>query len=530
MAKKNMFLYFNGSVADFKQKNLTDYANSIVFITGSDADKTSAIYARGKFYGNLDEAGIALKYFSSISDGTSTATAQAPNTPLVFKGVNDHITVSVGAEGVKVDLADSFVTAVNAKATTAQFNELDGAYKKADQELDKRIGVLELAVGDNGSVADKIKAAIDALDVAVSEGDYVKTIKQEDGKIVATTGTFNFDASGSAAQALADAKVYADGLAKNYDAAGSAANAEQNAKNYADGLAVNYDAAGSASTAEQNAKNYVDGKVQEINGAAASLEGRVKANEDAIVVINGEGDGSIKKAVADGIASVVANADQDFDTLKEVADWIKNDTIGAADMQNAINRLDGADTVEGSVKKQVKDAVAAEAAIARAAEKANADAIDAIEADYLKAEHKTALEGLISAEQSRAEGIEGGLETRLAAVEADYLKASDQTALQGSITELSNTVAANKTAAETGISEAKASASQANNAIADMDLAEVSGYITKVSQVDGKVAASAVANIPAADISVADVADVMAATNVEAALKELVDMWSWAEA
>jgi hypothetical protein len=37
--------------------------------------------------------------------------------------------------------------------------------------------------------------------------------------------------------------------------------------------------------------------------------------------------------------------------------------------------LKGADTVEGSVAKTVKDAVAAEAAIARAAEKANADAI-----------------------------------------------------------------------------------------------------------------------------------------------------------
>ena len=60
-------------------------------------------------------------------------------------------------------------------------------------------------------------------------------------------------------------------------------------------------------------------------------------------------------------------------------------------------------------------------------------AIDAIEADYLKAADKTELSGAIAAETQRAEGIEGGLETRLAAVEGDYLKAADKTELEGKI-------------------------------------------------------------------------------------------------
>ena len=141
---------------------------------------------------------------------------------------------------------------------------------------------------------------------------------------------------------------------------------------------------------------------EEINGTISALDGRVAANEGAIEVLNGEGEGSLKKAVADGIATVVAGADADFDTLKEVADWIASDTTGAAKMQADIARLDGADTVDGSVKKQVKDAVAAEAEIARAAEEANAGAIatekgrvDAIEADYLKAADKSELQGSI---------------------------------------------------------------------------------------------------------------------------------------
>lgn len=138
----------------------------------------------------------------------------------------------------------------------------------------------------------------------------------------------------------------------------------------------------------------------EINGTISALDGRVAANEGAITVLNGEGEGSVKKAVADAVAGVVASAPEDFDTLKEVADWIASDTTGAAKMQADIARLDGDDTVDGSVKKQIKDAVAAEALIARAAEKANADAIavekgrvDGIVADYLKAADKSELQG-----------------------------------------------------------------------------------------------------------------------------------------
>lgn len=170
----------------------------------------------------------------------------------------------------------------------------------------------------------------------------------------------------------------------------------------------------------------------EINGTISALDGRVAANEGAIEKLNGEGDGSVKKQVADAIAGVVNSAPEDFDTLKEVADWIASDTTGAAKMQADIARLDGADTVEGSVKKQIKDAVAAEAEIARAAEKANADAIatekgrvDGIVADYLKAADKTELQGGIDGlrtdlgNKSDAANSEGTAFARIAKLAAD---------------------------------------------------------------------------------------------------------------
>ena len=176
----------------------------------------------------------------------------------------------------------------------------------------------------------------------------------------------------------------------------------------------------------------------ELQGNIDTLEGRVEANEGAIEVLNGEGDGSVKKQVADAVAGIVASAPEDFDTLKEVADWIASDTTGAAKMQADIARLDGADTVDGSVKKQIKDAVAAEAAIARAAEEANAGniatekgRIDGIVADYLKAADKTELQGGIDGlrtdlgQKGDAANSAGSAFARIAQVAADL------SALQG---------------------------------------------------------------------------------------------------
>lgn len=212
----------------------------------------------------------------------------------------------------------------------------------------------------------------------------------------------------------------------------------------------------------------------ELQNSIDALEDRVETNEGAITVLNGEGEGSVKKAVADGIASVVASAPEDFDTLKEVADWIASDTSGAAKLQADIARLDGADTVEGSVKKQIKDAVAAEAAIARAAEEANAGAIatekgrvDGIVADYLKAADKTELQGGIDGlrtdlgNKGDAANSEGSAFARIAKVAADL------SALQG---------------------EGGSVASQINAAITGYDTATVQPLAGKVSANETKLA------------------------------------------
>lgn len=368
------------------------------------------------------------------------------------------------------------------------------ALESADTNLGNRITALETAVGsgeENSSLAARMSAA---------EGD-----------IDALEGLMSGNAEGSVNARIEVAKGYANNL-------NSAMNTRMES---AEGSIATLTGSGEGSVAKAlvDAKAYTDAEIAEVNNTASALESRVKANEDAIVVINGEGEGSIKKAAADAVTKVVAGADADFDTLKEVADWIASDTVGAAAMQTTIARLDGADTVEGSVKKQVKDAVAAEAEIARAAEEANADAIDAaesrldtIEADYLKATDKTELSDKITAletehandEKVIAEALTN-LDTRLENVTSDYASADEAT-----------------------LNSAKAYTDEAVAGLDVTDTAVENQFVTAVSEANGKISVSRSA-INASQISASSEALSEDTQNVQAAIDELASFWAWEE-
>lgn len=63
---------------------------------------------------------------------------------------------------------------------------------------------------------------------------------------------------------------------------------------------------------------------------------KISALNDKIDILNGEGDGSLSKAVANGIASIVADAPASLDTLKEISDWISSHETDATKMNSAI--------------------------------------------------------------------------------------------------------------------------------------------------------------------------------------------------
>lgn len=90
--------------------------------------------------------------------------------------------------------------------------------------------------------------------------------------------------------------------------------------------------------------DYVGSEIEKVKSGIekyddTDIKNRISANEKSIEALSGDGEGSVKKTVANAIAEVVNDAPEDFDTLKEVADWIKNDTTGAAKMESDIANL-----------------------------------------------------------------------------------------------------------------------------------------------------------------------------------------------
>ena len=86
----------------------------------------------------------------------------------------------------------------------------------------------------------------------------------------------------------------------------------------------------------------MEGNVSDINERLITTEGQVGELITSVEILNGEGEGSVQKQVADAIASIVDNAPENFDTLKEIADFITSEEDGgAAGLINRVTALEG---------------------------------------------------------------------------------------------------------------------------------------------------------------------------------------------
>jgi hypothetical protein len=119
-----------------------------------------------------------------------------------------------------------------------------------------------------------------------------------------------------------------------------------------------------AAATEVYTKTEVDTKIGQIpTYDDTALAARVTANEDAIVILNG--DKSVPGSVAFQIAEIVAGADADFDTLKEIADWIADHPESVAALESEISA--NAEAIEAlaglvgetAVATQIADAITA---------------------------------------------------------------------------------------------------------------------------------------------------------------------------
>lgn len=85
----------------------------------------------------------------------------------------------------------------------------------------------------------------------------------------------------------------------------------------------------------------VEGLQTAITGLESDLDALtddVDANTAAITTLNGTGEGSVSKQVADAVAQIVSDAPEAYDTLKEISDWISSHASDAAEMNSGIQQ------------------------------------------------------------------------------------------------------------------------------------------------------------------------------------------------
>ena len=345
---------------------------------------------------------------------------------------------AISDEAARADAEEKrIVGLVEAEATTARAAEQ--AALKAGQDAQADVDALEKRLDDEGGLVDRLEAA-EAFVAAHDDTARDARIKTLEDAI---------KEGGAIKEAIDAAQADADNLEQRLDAEGGLVDRiEANEANIArlDG----------AVTVEGSVKKQIKDAIDEVNGAAEDLEERVKANEDAIGVINGTGEGSIKKAVAD----LVNGAPDALDTLDELAAALRDkadvlDAIETAfdgklsqqktDLQKEIdddvkaeadlrvaadNALDARIKViegegAGSVKKAQADAIAEATrldGVLKQELQAEIDSDVKVVADELAKQKNASIEGTlakqIADEKSRAEGVEAGFETRIAANEA----------------------------------------------------------------------------------------------------------------
>lgn len=164
----------------------------------------------------------------------------------------------------------------------------------------------------------------------------------------------------------------------------------------------------------------------DLNTATTGLKDRLAAAEkdiDDIQTLLGDGEGSVSDQIADAVAAEAK--------LREEADQAINNKIGAAADEATAETVYGAIAAEkaraeaaelainnkiGTVAddKTVVQLIADEAATARAAEQANADAIAVLNGDE---NTDGSVAKAVAAEKTRAEGVENGLDGRLTTAE-----------------------------------------------------------------------------------------------------------------
>ena len=218
-------------------------------------------------------------------------------------------------EDLDIKYGNTYDTELSETSTNAVQNQaIAKKFKKLDAELEKKANQTE------------VDESVEELDKKIS-----KKVDKVSGKGLSTNDFDN------------EYKVKLDNLNSSLN------NTLSSAKSYTNSEIIKVDnkinsEINRAKTSETNLSDRIDdleeGLTNAFNEAKEYTDSEVKNNTNKINILNGTGEGSVKKTVKDEIAKVVDGAPEQFNTLKEISEYLNSHEDVASGLVESITRLE----------------------------------------------------------------------------------------------------------------------------------------------------------------------------------------------
>ena len=341
------------------------------FVASGNKELADAITALSNKIGSLEFDGSDNKSVSEIIEGIYASIADIVEKQGLLEGKDVELEGRInGIIGDLESLEDS-VSLMSLVEVANKLKAIDASVAKNAQDI---VGVTERVT----AVEEAIKN-LGEIEGGESLGEIVSEVKLNTAAIDTLKGEGEGSVKKAAADALADAKAYADGLAGNYDAAGAADAALAEAKTYTDSkvdgkfdvagaadaakdaaiadaaekyqVKGDYESAGAAAQALADAKADAAEKYQvkgdyEVAGAAATALNDAKAYADSLAA-NYDASGSASKALEDAQAYVDGKVDGKFDEAGAAAQALADAKADAASLYQVKGDYEVAGTAAG---------------------------------------------------------------------------------------------------------------------------------------------------------------------------------------
>ena len=400
---------------------------------------------------NVSEALDVLIKNVQIASGVLSSTTAYMNT--LKEALDQEVLDRAAADGNIQDQVDALKDIVDEKLDGSGniFDILEEAKETLQEMIDTET---KRAQGAEKALADRATAVEGRLDVIEGdenkEGSIKKAVNDEKTRAMAAEKTLTDNLAAEVSRAEAEEKR----IDKKLDDEIARAKADEGA--LSDRIAANTTAIGVLNGDENTdgsvAKDIKDAEAR-VKTVTDALDTRVTGTEGRLDKIEGTGEGSIKKAVAD----LVGSAPETLDTLQELAAALKNQPDIITTLENEYKAAVNAEKEAREAKDKLQDealakevedrtnAVTNEKAAREAADNLLDGRLDVIETkvkaeDMSLAEVKTALEtnaAAIKTEKERAEAAEEDIQNQInvingnAETEGSFRKAiADQAATQ----------------------------------------------------------------------------------------------------